>query len=176
MTDVDLTPREPQSVRTTKRGLVPILIVIAMVVGIGFVLFKTISDASLFFLNVNDAVEQRDDFETSRFRLQGAPVAGTTVETFVGAESAIAFTIEFGCVQADVVHIGDPAELFQPTVPVVLEGNWETSDPSELSAYERVDEEFVFVSDRMLVKHDNEYRTEFDARLEEANEGTDCAS
>jgi cytochrome c-type biogenesis protein CcmE len=172
----DLSPRKHEPLRRQKRGFVPILLVVLMVFGIGFVLFKTLSDASLFFLNVDEAVEQRDDFGDSRFRMQGAPVAGTVYETSMRGQSAVAFTVEFGCSQADVVHLGDPAELFQPTVPVVLEGSWEATVDAELDGYDGVDDGFYFVSDRMLVKHDNEYRTDFDGRIAEAKAGGGCAS
>ena len=42
-----------------------------------------------------------------------------------------------------VVHQGDPPELFQAGLPVVLEGRWQGD---------------VFASDRILVKHSEEYK------------------
>jgi cytochrome c-type biogenesis protein CcmE len=44
-----------------------------------------------------------------------------------------------------VQHQGDPPELFQAQVPVVLEGHW-SADGS------------FFASDRILVKHTEEYK------------------
>ena len=59
------------------------------------------------------------------------------------------------------VHRGDPPELFQPGIPVVLEGNWEGE---------------VFATDRILVKHTAEYEAENEDRLQDADEGDDEGS
>ena len=43
---------------------------------------------------------------------------------------------------AEVVHEGSPPDLFQDCAPVVVEGRWEGA---------------TFTSDRLLIKHGNEY-------------------
>ena len=57
------------------------------------------------------------------------------------------FTIEQNGVDVAITHQGDPPELFQPNIPVVLEGHF-TSATGPV----------VFESDRILVKHTNQYR------------------
>ena len=67
------------------------------------------------------------------------------------------------CVTASVEHLGDPPELFEsPWIPVVLEGSWEPRTVELVTG----SDDHQFVSDRMLVKHTNEYAAENDARVE----------
>lgn len=148
--ELDLTPRTtgPRG----RRGLVASLVLVAVVGALAFVAIKALGEASLFFLNADEAVAQREDLGTDRFRLQGTVVDGTVEET----DDGVAFEVEFNDVTVDVVHEGDPPELFQPDIPVVLEGNWEGE---------------VFASDRILVKHSSEYEAENEDRLREADEG-----
>ena len=42
-----------------------------MLVGIGVVVYQALSSASLYFYNADEAVAQRDDLGDKRFRLQG---------------------------------------------------------------------------------------------------------
>jgi len=128
------------------------VVLVAIVGALAFVAVKALGEASLFFLNADEAVEQRGDLGTDRFRLQGTVVDGTVDET----DDGVAFDVEFNDVDVAVVHEGDPPELFQPDIPVVLEGNWEGE---------------VFASDRILVKHTSEYEAENEGRLQDADEG-----
>ncbi|HEY5699055.1 MAG TPA: cytochrome c maturation protein CcmE, partial [Acidimicrobiales bacterium] len=89
---------------------------------------------------------------TDRFRLQGKVVDDSVEET----DDGVAFQVTFNGVTVDVVHQGDPPELFQPGIPVVLEGHWDGD---------------VYASDRILVKHSSEYEAENEDRLREADEG-----
>jgi cytochrome c-type biogenesis protein CcmE len=124
-------------------------IVLALVLGASaFMLVKVLDGATTYFLNADEAVAQREDLGTKRIRVQGTVVAGS-VEA---AGEDVAFDIEFHCVIVHVRHAGDPPELFKPGIPVVLEGAFaEGGDTYE--------------SDRILVKHTSEYRTD---RLEQA--------
>lgn len=148
--ELNLTPRT--SSPRGRRGLIASVILVVVVGALAFVAVKALGEASLFFLNADEAVEQRDDLGTDRIRLQGTVVDGTVDETVDG----VAFEVEYNDVRAAVVHEGDPPELFQPDIPVVLEGNWEGE---------------VFASDRILVKHTSEYEAENDDRLHDADEG-----
>jgi cytochrome c-type biogenesis protein CcmE len=149
---LDLAPRTTAPRR--RRGLLASLVLVAVVGALAFVAVKALGDASLFFLNADEAVEQRADLGTDRFRLQGTVVDGSVEET----DDGVAFAVEFDDVTVDVVHEGDPPELFQPDIPVVLEGNWEGE---------------VFASDRILVKHSSEYEAENPDRIDEADQGGD---
>jgi len=117
-------------------------VLLLIVVAIGFVLFQGLNNAALYYRNADEAVAQKDSLGTRRFRVQGM-VQNDVVKS--GQE--VDFTIVHENVAIAVKHQGDPPELFQPDLPVVLEGHW-SSDGS------------FFASDRILVKHTEEYKAE----------------
>ncbi len=129
-------------------------LVLALVAGaVAFLLVKGLGDATVFFKNADEAVADRDDLGTKRFRLQG------TVGQRVGTEGdAVRFDVEYHCVTVQVLHEGDPPELFKPGIPVVLEGSF-AAPPSD-----------VYLSDKIFVKHTSEYRVEEADRLALAEE------
>jgi cytochrome c-type biogenesis protein CcmE len=130
-------------------------VIIVLVVGaLAFVATKALSDAALFFYNADEAVAKRDELGDSRFRLQGTVQDGSIVNTGDGVD----FVVAFNGVSVAVSHRGDPPELFDEGEPVVLEGRWDRS----------VD---VFASDRMLVKHDEQYDAVNQDRIREAEQG-----
>jgi cytochrome c-type biogenesis protein CcmE len=148
--ELDLTPRTGEARR--RRGVPAVIALVAVVAALGFIAVKALGDASLFFYNADEAVEQRDRLGDDRFRLQGTVVADSVDET----DDGVTFQVEYNDVTVDVVHRGDPPELFQPEIPVVLEGNWDGD---------------VFASDRILVKHTSDYEAEHEDRLQDAGEG-----
>jgi cytochrome c-type biogenesis protein CcmE len=170
MTDtppLDLTP-QPVRTRSGRRRWVPMLVFAVVLALAAVLLVRTIGGASLFFYNVDEAVERRSELTDQRFRLQGTPVGGTVLETEVDAQGAVAFTVRYNSVLADVVHVGDPPEMFAPGVPVVLEGRWVQGAPPSGELDGGAADGWYFASDRMLVKHDNEYRND---RIIEAETG-----
>ena len=178
---LDLTPRRRDDAGgrrpPTVRRVVSLLVVAAAVGGITFALVRLVTDASLFFLNTDEAVERRDEFSGQRFRMQGTPRAHSVVATRLDFEQAVAFTVVFGGVAADVVHVGSPPDLFTPGVPVVLEGRWVEGIPPDLDSFAcGVNDGYYFASDHMLVKHDNEYRDTYPDRLEAAGAGGRAAT
>lgn len=171
---LDLTPRQVRDGRRppTVRRIVSLLVVAAAVGGITFALVRLVGDASLFFLNADEAVERRTELAGQRFRMQGTPVAHSVVATRVDFEQAVAFSVSFDGVAADVVHVGSPPDLFTPGVPVVLEGRWIEGIPPDLDVFAcGVNDGYYFASDHMLVKHDNEYRDTYPDRLTAAGAG-----
>lgn len=156
---LDLTPRAPRPARSGasgKRTWPWFVVLVLIIVAIGFVVSKAISDASLFFYNADEAVQMRDELGDKRFRLQGTVESGTTVRTADG----VAFKVAFNGVEVPVEHQGDPPDMFTDQIPVVLEGHWATADGQA-----------VFDSDYMLVKHGDTYVAENSDRLREAEEG-----
>lgn len=131
-----------------------VMIVGALVlVAVGFLVVQFLRDATLFFRNVDEAIEQREELGDRRFRLQGR-VIPASVEA-VG--DVVTFEVMFNCAVTGVRHLGDPPELFgQPWIPVVLEGKWVPESVSVVTG----PDDYVFVSDRMLVNHTNEYSSE----------------
>jgi cytochrome c-type biogenesis protein CcmE len=121
---------------------------------IAFVLLQGLGSATTYFRNADEAVADRSSLGTDRFRLQGTVVGrpqkvGETVE----------FSVAYDCAVVPVVHRGDPPELFKEGIPVVLEGAFAPTG----DAYE---------SDRIFVRHTEEYSTE---RLEAA-ERDECGA
>jgi cytochrome c-type biogenesis protein CcmE len=112
---------------------------VLIIFAIGFVLFQGLNSAALYYRNADEAVRDKSTLGTRRFRVQG------TVQAFDKATRPVEFDITFNSVAVHVQHQGDPPELFQAGLPVVLEGHW-SADGS------------YFASDRILVKHTAEYK------------------
>jgi cytochrome c-type biogenesis protein CcmE len=118
-----------------------------VVVALGFLVAQGLGNATLYFRTADEAVEQRDSLAGRRFRIQGDVVPGTISQT----GNDVSFTLTKNNVEVPVRHRGDPPELFQPGIPVVLEGHFEGQ---------------VFDSDRILVKHSETYTAENPERVQ----------
>ena len=164
---MDLSPRPGRPARRGIRRWGPILVVALVAVVIAIVLWRVLADATLVFREVDDAVERREELGDDRFRMIGSPVSGSVQEVNLDdGRPAVAFSVTLDGVVADVVHTGGVSDQFQPEVPVVIDGHW-----VESSNYARVaDDGWYFASDRMLVKHDNEYRVDNQDRIDDAEE------
>lgn len=103
---------------------------------VGWLVFGQLSENVTYFRTVSEARAERDD---GRFRLMGEVVSGSVRETGEGVH----FEVTDGAQVAAVVHRGDPPQLFAGGVPVVCEGRWRGE---------------VFESDRIMIRHGNEYR------------------
>jgi cytochrome c-type biogenesis protein CcmE len=108
---VELTPRtlDDDAIRRTpprrrRRRWLPLMVLTLVVAGIGVLVFKGLSDATLYF------------------RLQGT-VTGHPTEV----NGTVSFAVTYNGVSVDVHHVGSPPELFKPGIPVVLEGHWDRS-------------------------------------------------
>lgn len=141
--------------RSRPRRWLPLAVLGVILVALGFLVFKGLSDATLYFRNADEALAQRESLGTDRFRLQGT-VTGDPTET----DGVVSFAVAFNGASVDVRHVGSPPELFRPGIPVVLEGHWEESGD-------------VFDSDRIMIKHDATYESEDDyrQRMREAEQG-----
>ncbi len=145
MTAVDqLGPR----VRFTTRRRVAIVVAIISA-SLGFMVFRGLGDATMYFRTADEAVAQRDELGARRFRLEGKVVAGSVVESAGGVE----FRVASAGVEVPVVHQGDPPELFQDGIPVVLEGRFAGA---------------TYESDRIMVRHTSEYREQHPDRVEDS--------
>jgi cytochrome c-type biogenesis protein CcmE len=120
-----------------RRVLVVTLIVLAAV---AFLLTRALGDSVVYFRTADEAVADKAELGTRRFRIEGTVLDGTVRE----ASQATRFAIAEKGVRVDIVHQGDPPELFQPGIPVVLEGRWAGAH---------------FASDRIMVKHSEQYRS-----------------
>jgi cytochrome c-type biogenesis protein CcmE len=145
---MDVSPRQieetPRATRPKRKSPAMWGVLALVVVAIGFVLFQGLNNAALYYRNADEAARDKASLGTSRFRIQGTVQPGVAKN---GDE--VDFKIRFpdsatGTV-VDVRHQGDPPELFQMGLPVVLEGHW-----SQDGTY--------FASDRILVKHSEDYK------------------
>lgn len=144
---LDLSPRDAPPVRggddqKRKRLLIGGFLSLLLVV-LGVVAWQGLSNAALYFRTADEAVEQRESLGDRRFRVEGTVVPGSVEPDGV----AVRFLIESNDVQVAVFHQGDPPDLFQEDIPVVLEGRWSQTDD-------------VFESDGILVKHTEEYEAD----------------
>ena len=122
--------------------------------------YTTLSDSSLFFLDVDDAVERQESLGQDRFRMQGIIVPDSIditaelrdLETGE-QESVVAFRVAFNGESTGVLFRGKPAELFANCLPVIIEGQWKLGQSQSYFG-----ENYYFLGDDMLVKHDNNYK------------------
>lgn len=172
---LNLEPRPVEARPSGRRRVLPMVLVAVVIAALGFVLLQTLGDAALFFYNADQAVERRDELADQRFRVQGMPFGepvSAEIERDGALDQAVVFPIHFEGVPVDVIHVGSPAELFQPGVPVVLEGTWVQGWPDGLDPIaDGANDGWYFASTDMVVKHDNEYRTDNQERLDEAVRG-----
>lgn len=155
---MELTPRaapasEPVSGARRRRSPWAYGVLLVVLVALAVVVYQGLTSASLYFYNADEAVAQRADLGDKRFRLQGL-VVGQPDPT----DDGIAFAVAYNDVEVDVRHQGDPPELFDVGIPVVLEGRWDPSGD-------------FFASDRILVKHSEQYEAENEDRLVDAERG-----
>ena len=119
------------------------LVLVVLVGATGFLLVKVVGDASLYFYNADEAVAKKADLGDRQFRIQGTYVGRASEQD----DGTIDFDIAYNGVRVAVEHSGSEPALFKPGIPVVLEGRW-APDGS------------AFLSDRIEVKHGEEYREE----------------
>jgi cytochrome c-type biogenesis protein CcmE len=139
---LDLTPRDDAPVRaarTKRRRWAPIAVLVVLGLVIGVIGLQA-RGASLYFKNADEAVAEKASLGTKRFRLQGT-VVGKPVEKDTSTE----FTVQYRGVSVDVVHTGSEPAMFKAGIPVVAEGHWNEAGTE-------------FESDRLLVKHDADYK------------------
>ena len=128
-----------------------VFIAIALIAGaVAFLLVKGLGDATTYYRTADEAASEPVG---KRFRLEGIVVAGSVDE----GDGEVDFTIEANCVSVPVHHTGSEPELFQEGIPVVLEGEWGR----------RKD---VYESDRIVIRHTEEYTDDPDRQRAAADE------
>jgi len=118
--------------------LVPTIGLLAIL--IGFLVFN-IRDNLVYYRVPDEVIADTTISESDRFRLGGQVVPGSISDD----DSAVTFSLTDGKKTIVVVHQGAPQQLFQEGIGVVVEGTWDG---------------VVFSSDSMIIKHDEQYRTE----------------
>jgi cytochrome c-type biogenesis protein CcmE len=128
-----------QAAATTRRRLAVVGVVI--VAALGFLVYKGLTSAIVFFKTASEAVANRAQLGNSTFQLEGTVVRGT-VHHLGG--SRVAFEIRQGGASIHIVNTGEPPQLFRPGLPVVVVGHFVGSGDN-------------FASDQIMVKHSQQY-------------------
>jgi cytochrome c-type biogenesis protein CcmE len=123
-----------------------VVVALAAIAAALIILFVNLGQATQFFRTADQAVAQRAKLGHRRFRIEGTVVDGSVHTT----GQQVAFVIESKGTRVDVLHTGDPPQLFKPGIPVVLEGRFEG---------------LQFASDRILVKHSESYKVQHPDRV-----------
>lgn len=171
--DEPIVPAPPASstVGRNRRWITTGIAVVAFLAA-GALLVKGLTDATLFFRNADEAVAQRDSLGDKRFNLQGLVVDGTVRQQ----ADLVLFAVEFNDVQVDVAHQGAPPQLFQEGIPVVLEGSFVSQAAPDGTEFTNVDGTaaagYHYRSDRILVKHDENYEADNGERLDDGRRGS----
>ena len=151
---MDLTPTTAVAPKR-RRSRAVYLILAGVLAVLAVVVYQGLSSASLYFYNADEAVAQKQELGDRRFRLQGTVLGGVDERA-----QPLVFRVAYNGAQVEVRHDGDPPQLFEPGIPVVLEGRWDASGD-------------WFDSDRILVKHSAQYEADNGDRLKEAERGVD---
>lgn len=130
---------------TTRRTWIAGAVILA---ALGFLVFKGLGNATVFFKTADEAVADKTKLGTHRFRVEGTVIDGSVHSLSDG----VGFTISGIKQNVEVVHHGDPPELFKPGIPVVLEGRWDGDH---------------YASDRIMVKHTESYRVDNPDRVKD---------
>lgn len=170
---VDLSPRQIAARRNRSKWPMVIILVILVATVVGLLWFLVTNTSS--FKEADDAVADRDEQGDERFSLLGSPLE-TVEPTSLDGFEATAFTVAFDGVKVDVINIGTPAAQFQEGVPVVLEGHWVQGASPHGQFVDGANDGWYFKSDRMLVKHDNDYREDRIVDAEERGKPGDAGT
>jgi cytochrome c-type biogenesis protein CcmE len=146
-----------RSSRVRVWGVIGVVLVV-----LGFVLIRGLGDATLYFREADQAVAERSDLGTRRFRIEGIVVDGSIKKEAAGSSTVVSFTIQQNGADVDVVHRGDPPDLFQPNIPVVLEGAFASAAGPAL-----------FLSDRIMVRHTNQYQQDNPDRVKDYTDASE---
>jgi len=150
-TDEPVQPVRPavaaaRSKRARKRKVRLIVAGVILLGAFGFLLAEGLTSSLNYFLTVNQAVAQRSHLGSTDFRLEGLVVPGSIRPTTAGVN----FTVESSGVREAVIESGEPPQLFQPNIPVVLVGHFDGS---------------YFASNQILVDHTSQYIAEYPKRV-----------
>jgi cytochrome c-type biogenesis protein CcmE len=142
--------RRPQASRGQRRRMWVVGAVI--LAAIGFLVFKGLTSAVVFFKTANEAIAQRSTLGNSAFQLEGTVVNGS-VHHLSG--DVYRFALESSGVTVNVENAGDPPQMFRPGLPVVVVGHF-------------VGASNLFSSNEIMVKHSAQYIAEHPNRVKPA--------
>ncbi len=106
----------------------------------GFLVYSNLNQNLLYWVTPTEALSQRAELPEGRRLRLGGQVLPESVRT-VG--DGVRFVVTDGTSEVEVLHRHQPQQLFREDIGVVVEGSWEGDR---------------FVSDTMIVRHEEEYR------------------
>jgi len=115
-----------------------------------FLLVKGLGSSLNYFETVDQAVHSRAQLGTKTFRLEGLVVPGTVERHDGGVDFTAAGTKH----RIAVVNTGNPPQLFQPDIPVVVVGHFAGD---------------TFVSNQIIVDHSAQYVAKYPSRVRAPN-------
>ena len=151
---MDLTPRTHADAaggapRGKRRWVPAVIVVLALVLG-GVVVTKFLTSAIDYYCNVDEVGARSGCNGERRIRIQGIVMKDSLSKSNGNTE----FVMEWNKKEIKVSYLGDPGGIFQECIPVVAHG--------------RLDGD-VFDSDRIEVKHSNQYVEKNKARFDAAD-------
>jgi cytochrome c-type biogenesis protein CcmE len=114
---------------------------VVLLAAIGFLLYKGLTSALVYFKTANEAIADRAQLGNSTFQLEGVVLKGTVKQLGGGR---VGFTVAAGGAAIPVVNDGEPPQLFRAGIAVVVVGHFVGSSND-------------FASDQVLVKHSQQY-------------------
>lgn len=149
---MDLTPRTSgESIATKpKRRWAPVAVVIVALLAGGLVVTKFLTSAIDYYCNVDEVGVRSGCNGDRRIRIQGI-VRKDSLSKSTGTTE---FVMEWNKKDIKVSYLGDPGGVFQECIPVVAHGRMNGQ---------------VFESDRIEVKHSNQYVEKNKARFDAAD-------
>lgn len=126
----------------SKKNRTYILITI-LLISISALVYVGLKGNVIYYYDVTEAVTKAKDQGSERFRIAGA----VKIASVNKKEQTVEFIVTDGGTDVKVIHRGDPPQLFKDEAPVVCEGHWKKGSEGK-----------VFESDRILIKHGNEYK------------------
>ena len=149
----ELTPLEPPTTRTRSRRR-SVAVVVLLAVAIGALLSQGLLNNLNYFETVQQAMSQRATLGTRDFRLEGVVSRGSIARTANGASFYLDGTKHR---EIFVEAHGQPPQLFQNDIPVVVDGHF-TSVHS-----------FKFIATQIIVKHTSDYVASHPKRVKAPN-------
>jgi len=127
------------SARGTRLRITYAVALLAIAGAVGWLVVGPLRSNIQYFRTPSEALASKADDGDRRFRLAGQVVEGSIEKTADG----MTFDVTDGGATVHVVHAGNQPALFKDGAPVVCEGSWKGDR---------------FASDRLLIRHGNEYR------------------
>jgi cytochrome c-type biogenesis protein CcmE len=145
------SPSPSPSARRQRRRL--LVVGAVLVAAFAFLLVKGLGSSLDYFETVDQALQSKAVLGTKTFRLEGLVVPGSVHRHDGGVD----FVASGSQGRIDVVNTGNPPQLFQPDIPVVVVGHFSGA---------------TFVSNQIIVDHTAQYVAQYPNRVKAPNGST----